>query len=401
MNRNISRFFLGFLFFTLTTTVNSESQCKMSIPTFFTNKRTINLNLKGSQIGLSSEQISDLYTTFSSTTNSASTDAITLLTTIADSYPSLAVALFNIINGLSQADSDHAGRTPLDVATGTVKLTLATTNIPSRHGTNTLLHYAALFDILAPIIDSEIDASAKGAEVISALLSDLTTTQRTTALTAKDTWESTPLHYAALSNDENATIMSALVRNVNQKNAKAAIIGAKNTWGYTPVHNAAASSNVAIIDPLFHSVSIAQKFAALSAKDELDNTPFHYAALAGNSSIIDPLFLTGITTNKLFTLLTSKNKFDSTPLHYLPFADNRSIIDPLFLTMTPAQKTTAITLKNQWDFTPLTIATLPRIQDADGSWVLPDTATAFFAALMHTPNFDMATTVWPSILGAS
>lgn len=366
-----------------------------------TNNQTNLLHKGRPRIALSSTQVTSLYTALSATSNTAGADAIRLLTTIADSHANLALALFNIVNALTQPDTDHPNQAPLDVATNGVKVALATTNIPSRYGTNTLLHYAAHFDILASVIDQGVDASTRAAKVVSTLLSGLTNAQRTTALTAKDQWSSTPLHYAALSSDSAATVMKAMLRDISNSTTKATLVGATNTWGYTPIHYAAASTNGAIIDPLFLNITPAQKLVALSVKDQWDSTPFHYAALAGNTSIIDPLFLTGISTTQLYTLITTKNKFDSTPLHYAPFADTRSIIDPLFLKMTAAQKNTAINLKNQWGLSPLMIATLPRIQDRNGSWSLAEPASAFFAALIQTPTFEMASIVWPSILGSN
>jgi hypothetical protein len=358
------------------------------------------LSLKEQDKSLSNQEIATLLNVLASTDANAGQAAITLLTVIADNQENLTSAIFNIIKALTTQDSSPQGTTPLDRATDGVKAVLATTNIPSKYGTNTLLHYAAFFDIVAPLIEETIDAPTRAASVVSALLGGLTQSQILTAITAKDQWDSTPLHFAAFSQDSSATVMTALCENITQVQTKFLAISAKNIWGYTPIHHAATSTNLAIIAPLFLLITPIQKFKVLTAIDKWSTTPLHYAALFSNTAIIDPLFFTGITTAQLREATSIKNQWDSTVVHYAALASDAAIIDPLFTKMNPIQKIKAITAKNLWGLSPLELSGLATTQDTSGSWVRSDSTNALLGSITPTPLFEYTTITLPSILGA-
>jgi hypothetical protein len=269
---------------------------------FFSQLQTRELRL------LSSPDISSLYKAFSSTQDTAGTDAIALLSQIAKSQPNAITAFFNICTGITTPDANNNNATPLSVATPTVKLALSTGIISLLNDSYnyTLLHFAALFSIIGGAINPSIDTRTPAISIISTILSDLTQAQILTAITKQDMWQSTPVHYAAISKSDNqAAVIEAFLSPLTSTTNRMSVISKKNMWDFTPLHNAAvyALNATGLVASFFDGLSTTEKTAALVILDQWSATPLDYAMLSQNLAFFNPTFWANITKAQKITVL--------------------------------------------------------------------------------------------------
>lgn len=299
---------------------------------------------------LSATDISSLSSALASTSASAGNNALLLLSNIASNQTNVLTAFFNICVALTTPDSSHSNATPISLATPAVKLALSTGVISTLNDNYdyTLLHFAALFSTFGNTVDASVNTKASAATIISTILNGLTQSQIIAAVTAKDMWKSSPLHYAALSpNSGQSVVTSALLSGITDASAVNAAVSAQNIWGYTPVHYAAvfASTSSDMVKTLFVGATPTQKIAALSVQDQWLTTPLHYAALQNSSAILNKTFLLGITQSQRATALSIKNFWNFRPADYATFDITKTaLMDPLYRGMTATDLKTSVTL---------------------------------------------------------
>lgn len=311
---------------------------------------------------LSSEQITNLLTTLSSSESTAGRDCLNLLSQIVNEQENLAVGIFLVVNALASGNEALDGKTPIETATDRVKFSLATEKISSSHGNASLVHYAMLYKLIAVFIgnpDAEISRATLNT-LLENLFSQLTAAQQADALLVQDKWAATPLHYALLVDDGDDAIFTKTLLNGIKKN-KMRIINAADQWGATPVHYAASFEEVGIVEPIFLYMTPQQQYSAIVTKDSRGNAPLHYAAQFENVAIVEPIFLTGITKKQQYEALALQNNQGSTPMHYDALSENFSLLGKRnFLNFSEKQFNSLLTTKNDWGYSPFMLSTLPR-----------------------------------------
>lgn len=239
---------------------------------------------------------------------------------------------------------------------------LAKSTIPSKFGSQTILHMASLFDLMNG------EAGNIASEVIGkTLINALPTDQRIPLLKSRNALGSTPLHYAALLSEAN--FFTALLDGVS-KIDKVALLSQANILGSTPVHYAALNIKTpGIMSSMFADLSGDDKLSLLTAKNMSNTMPLHLATLLNHPAVIDYALFQELQQGKaglsLSTALISKNNDDVTVLDcaiiamlvsQMPVATILSALAPkdqaLFLSLaTSFNATLGLTIKTAMDIT--------------------------------------------------
>ncbi|EHK19737.1 uncharacterized protein TRIVIDRAFT_132539, partial [Trichoderma virens Gv29-8] len=132
--------------------------------------------------------------------------------------------------------------------------------------------------------------------------------ERTINIEATDSYDRTPLHYAASNRQE--AVVQLLIK-------QGADIKAIDKDGQTPLHHAIASHGYKAIIQL-----LIERGADIEAKDKDGQTPLHHAASHGHEAIIQLLIERGAD-------IEAKDKDGQTPLHHAPSHGHEAIIQLL------------------------------------------------------------------------
>ncbi len=290
---------------------------------------------------LSSSDISDLSTAFSSTSAGAGDAAVSLISDLAQAQANILNACYSICIGLTTADSTHSNATPISLATTAVKKALSTGIISLLNDDYnfTLLHLVGLFSVFGNTVNSATDVKTPSATIITAIMDSLSSSEKQTATIATDIWGSTPVHYVLMSPDTTQlAVINAILPDSTIKNT---VLSVANTYGYTPVHYAAMFMPKAknSVKAVFLNLTSAQKLTALTTADQWSNTPMHYAALFKNIGILDKTFLSNLTAAQRIIALSVSNNWGSKPTHCATFDDTKvSVMDPILRLLTKAER---------------------------------------------------------------
>lgn len=171
---------------------------------------------------LSSQEISALSTALASTQANAGTNALNMLTEIAQNKKHLLEAIYVICKGLTTPDTARNNATPISLATAAVKKTLSTGIIESLNEEYdlTLLHYATLFSVFGGVLKPSPDIKTSATTIINSILTGLTNNEQLAATMAEDMWNSTPVHYALLAPEATQLgVINAIMPTTNIKNS--------------------------------------------------------------------------------------------------------------------------------------------------------------------------------------
>lgn len=244
------------------------------------------------------------------------------------------------------------------------KSNLLTAPISCIWGTQSLLHIVTLYNaIMTTDDDVSTDDLANAKANVQNIVANLFAPKYQleiyfNALTAKNAFGSTPLHYAALSGDVDllnqfrailgdtdaaadnwAFVLGARTTpgTVFVKPAQAPKISVTNVWGLSPIHYAAANIDFDVAYNMLDGLRACEIITGLKSSNSFDKaTPLHYAAARGNDSIISVSFFEekNITAKDLTPIINAQDINKNSCLDYA-LLNKYSVASTLLSYLTP------------------------------------------------------------------
>lgn len=244
------------------------------------------------------------------------------------------------------------------------KTNLLTTPISTMWGTQSLLHLVTLYNAImttdsAIPSEDQLTAKAHVSNIVTKLFDFKYPLEiYFNALTAKNAFGSTPLHYASLSGDVD--LLNQFRAILGQKDTAADdwafVLGARNTpgtvftrpaqapkisvtnvWGLTPTHYATSNIDFDVAYYMLDGLRASEIITALKSSNSFDKaTPLHYAAARGNDSIINVSFFDekNITAKEITPIINTQDINKNSCLDYA-LLNKYSVATTLLSFLTP------------------------------------------------------------------